>query len=194
LQALAHSAEGDAVAQKNVEDFLMRSLANAPLVPTGIAAYAALARINPRSSALNALLQTAASANEPVHWRAALDALGGLGESAKPIARQLGEVLIATEDPARQEALCRALLTLRPAHRDLPAACIVQRVQQAGGRSAAAHCLLLCLCPKEFASAAPIVRQRFAIADPALKAVLAQTFKTLTATELTMPVTESGVE
>lgn len=192
LQALAMSTDGDSSAQQTIDAYLMRSVANAPLVPTGVAVYAALVRINPKSSALTALVQTACAATEPAHWRTALEALSGLGESAKPAARQLAEALVATDDPVRQEAICRTLVAIRAGFKELPVQYVVQRVRDAAVRSAAAHCLLLCLCPKEFAPAATIVRQRFVASEAALKAVLAQTYKTLTGTELTVDADKSG--
>ncbi len=192
LQALAMSTDGDVSAQRTIDAFLMRSVANAPLVPTGVAVYAALVRINPKSSALPALVQTACAATESTHWRAALEALSALGETAKPAARQLAEALVVTDDPVRQEAICRTLTAIRAGFKELPAQAVVQRVRDAAVRSAAAHCLLLCLCPKEFAPAATVVRQRFAASEAVLKPVLAQTYKTLTGTELTEETAKSG--
>ena len=106
------------------------------------------------------------------------------GASARPAIRSLADSLVATDDPVRQEAICRTLAGLRANFKELPTECIVQRVRDAAVRSAAAHCLLLCLCPKEFAPAAAVVRQRFAASEAALKAVLSQTYKTLTGAEL----------
>jgi hypothetical protein len=57
-------------------------------------------------------------------------------------------------------------------------------VQSAPDRSTAAHCMLLCLHPKEFAKAATLVQQRFTAAGDALRSALAQTYKTLTGNEL----------
>jgi hypothetical protein len=94
-------------------------------------------------------------------------------------------MLAATDDPAREELLCRTLVRLRSPAQDLPVARVLQRVQSAPDRSTAAHCMLLCLHPKEFLQAATVVQQRFLAASEALRKALAQTYKTLTGTELT---------
>ena len=180
LLALARSAGGDAVAQRKVEGFLMRSLSGRRHLPTGIAEYAALAQLNPQGGAMAALVQVAASTSDSEQSYAALDALGDLGEAARPVARQIADLLVATDDPAREELLCRTLVRLRPPHRDLPARHVVQRVSSGLDRGAAANCMLLCLHPRDFAAAAAVVRQRFEVASNALQQVLSQVHRTLT--------------
>jgi hypothetical protein len=185
LHALVKSAGDDAASRSKVEAFVMRSLGGAPLVPAGIAGYTALARLNPRGPAIAALLQVAGDAANPEASGAALEALGALGEAARPAARSIAQMLAATDEPAREELLCRTLVRLRSSAGDLPIARVLQRVQSAPDRSTAAHCMLLCLHPKEFAQAAAVVQQRWQAAGEALQKALAQTHKTLTGTELT---------
>lgn len=187
LQALVRSAGDDASSRSKVEGFLLRSLAGAPLVPAGIAGYAALARLDPKGAGLAALVRIAGEPADREASSAALDALGQLGETAQPAAKGLARTLAATDDPAREELLCRTLVQLRAAAVDLPQARIAQRVQSAPDRSAAAHCMLLCLHPKEFAQAAATVQQRFVAAGEGLQKVLAQTYQTLTGTGLAAP-------
>ncbi|MEO8654591.1 MAG: hypothetical protein ABI409_10755, partial [Ramlibacter sp.] len=74
---------------------------------------------------------------------------------------------------------------LRSPGKDVPIARVLQRVKSAPDRSTAAHCMLLCLHPKEFAQAATVVQQRWLVAGEALQKALAQTYKTLTGSELT---------
>lgn len=185
LQALVMSAGDDSTARGKVEGFLMRSLAGAPLVPAGIAGYTALALLNPNGAALAALVKIAGDANNPETSSTALDAVGALGETARPAARAIAQMLTVTDDPAREELLCRTLVRLRSPAREVPIARVLQRVQNAPDRSAAAHCLLLCLHPKDFAQAATVVRQRCTTASKALRDALAQTYKILAGTELT---------
>lgn len=185
LQALVASAGDDKASRGKVESFLMRSLAGAPLVPTGIAGYASLARLDPRGPAIAALVQVAADRGNREASCAALEALGTLGEMAQPAAKNLAQLLAETDDPAREELLCRTLVLLRSPAKDVPLARVLQRVEGAPDRSTAAHCMLLCLHPKEFAQAATVVKERCAAAGEALRQALQQTYKILTGTELT---------
>ena len=193
LQALVESTGGDAMARGKVEDFVSRSLADAPLLPAGIAAYTLLVRVNPQGAALTALVRIAGEATDVETSIAALEALGALGEAARPAAKRIAQSLVATEDPAREELLCRTLVRLRSPAKDLPMARVLQRVQAAPDRSTAAHCMLMCLHPKEFPQAASLVRQRCLAAGDALQKALAQTYKTLTGTEMTGPTVAGKV-
>lgn len=184
LQALVKSAGKDASARRKVEDFVVRSLAGVPLVPAGIAGYAMLAQVNPDGVAIPALVRVASDAGNVEASTAALEALGALGEVARPAGAALAQLLAATDDPAREELLCRTLVQVRLPAGDVPIARVLQRVQGAPDRSTAAHCMLLCLHPREFAQAAAPVQQRFQGAGEALRNALAQTYKTLTGTEL----------
>lgn len=184
LQALVKSAGQDNSARRKVEDFVMRSLAKVPLVPAGIAGYAMLAQLDPNGVGIPALVRVASDAANAEASAAALEALGALGEHARPAGTAIAQLLAATEDPAREELLCRTLVQMRLQARDVPIARVLQRVQGAPDRSTAAHCMLLCLHPKEFGQAAAAVQQRFQGAGEALRDALAQTYKTLTGTEL----------
>lgn len=184
MLALVQSAGNSASSRRSIEIFVMGRLAGAQLLPTGIAGYAALAKLNPQGSAIPALLRVAARADDAEISGAALQTLGDLGETAKAAAPSVAQMLVGTDDPAREELLCRTLVNLCPAQRDLPIARVLQRVADAPERGAAAHCMLLCLHPKELRQAAVVVRRRFEVATDALKPVLAQTYKTLCGVEL----------
>jgi hypothetical protein len=185
LQALVASAGEDAASRAKVEAFVMRSLAGAPLLPTGVAGYACLAGLSRGGASLAALVRIASDTAEPQAAVAALEAIGTLGEPAQAAAPGLAQVLAATDEPAREELLCRTLVRVRCTARDVPMARVRQRLENSPERSTAAHCMLLCLHPKDFAPAATLVQRRFAGAGEALRKTLAQTFKTLTGTELT---------
>jgi hypothetical protein len=184
LQALVESAGDDKASRSKIEAFVQRSLAGVPLLPSGIAGYSLLARINPQGAAITSLVQIAGDAANPDASSAALEALAQLGESARAASGSLAQMLAATDDPAREELLCRTLVRLRSPAKQVPIARVLQRVQSAPDRSTAAHCMLLCLHPKEFAQASTVVRQRCLEAGDALQQALAQTYKTLTGTEL----------
>jgi hypothetical protein len=185
LQALARTASGETGASRQVEDFLMRSLAGVPLLPAGIAGYAALASLKPEGSAMTALVRVAEDRKNSEASRAALEALGELGEAARRAAKPVADMLVATDDPAREEQLCRTMVRLRATAGEVPVARVLQRLQHAPDRGAAAHCMLLCLHAKQFREAAPAVLRRHAQAGDALRPLLAQTYKALTGTELT---------
>ena len=182
LTALARSA-GDSTENKRVvEQFVMRSLPSAPIVPTGIAGYTALAQMQPGGAATVVLGRVASTASEAEHWKAALAALTTLGEAAQSAAPELGKALAVLDDPEREESMCRVMVSIRAKEQDVPLARVVQRIQTGPDRSAAAHCMLLCLHPKRFAPAAKIVAERHAVAGETLKVALAQTHKTLVGT------------
>ena len=192
MLALARSAGDDRAAQRSVDAFVMRSLPGTALLPTGIAVYAALTSINPHGAALAALVKVAADARAVEESSQALDAIGELGEVAHPAVCHVAEMLVATADPVREELLCRTLVKLRPAQRDLPLDRVLQRLREAPDRAAAAHCMLLCLYPNEFARAGAVLSQRFSVASNALRRVLSQTHKTLTGIELGGDVVAEG--
>lgn len=185
LQAVVKGASHDSASSTKVEGFVMRSLAGVPLVPAGVAGYAALARLNPGGSAVTALLRIAADTQNLDASTAALEALGELGESVKPAAQAVAQMLTTTDDPVREELLCRTLLRMRPTARDIPLARVLLRVKDGPDRSVAAHCMLLCLHPKEFRQAGAAIAQRYAQgAGDALQQALSQAHKTLTGVEL----------
>ncbi len=184
LLALVQSAGDSAASRRSIERFVMDRLAGARILPTGIAGYAALARLNPQGGAMAALLRLAEHADEAEISVAALQTLGDLGETATSAAPSVAQMLLVTDDPPREELLCRTLVKLRPAQRDVPLGRVLQRVAEAPERGAAAHCMLLCLYPREFARAALVVRRRFELATEALRPVLSQTHKALSGVEL----------
>ncbi len=185
LHALARSAGEDDRLRSQLEAYVMRNLPSAPLLPTGIAAYGALAHLNPQGPAIAALLQVAGDADNPAPSMAALEALAELGQAAQHTAKAVAHMLLTTEDSAREEALCRTLLRLKPTAKDLPIARVLQRVETAPDRACAAHCMLLGLHAKDLAPAAPVVSKRFALASAPLQKILSQTHKALTGIELT---------
>jgi hypothetical protein len=192
LHALARSAGKDNDMRGKLEAFVMRSLAGAPLMPTGIAGYCALAQLNPQGAAVGALVQVAADTSDNDKAFAALQALSDLGEIAQPAAKAVAQMLPATDDPAREEMLCRTLLRLKPSAKDLPLARVLQRVESAPDRACAAHCMLLCMHPKDFAPAAVVVHKRHAQSSAALQRILSQVHKTLAGVELTELEAESA--
>ncbi len=184
MLALVQSAGNSASSRRSIEIFVTDRLVGAELVPTGIAGYAALATLNPRGSAVQALVRVAERADEAEISGAALQALGDLGETARSAAAPVAAILVATDESAREELLCHTLVKLRAAQHDVPLARVLHRVAQAPDRGAAAHCMLLCLHPKEFGKAAVVVRRRFEVATEALRPVLSQTHRTLCDVEL----------
>jgi hypothetical protein len=184
LTALARSA-GDSPAHRNaVEQHIMRLLPAAPIIPTGIAGYTALAHMQPAGAATVVLARVAATATDPQHWKAALQALTTLGEAGQAAASELGRALVEMVDPEREEATCRALAGVRAKEKDVPLPTMMARIQAGPERSAAAHCMLLCLHAKAFAPAAKVVRERYAVASAALRPALSQTHLALAGTKL----------
>lgn len=183
LTALARSASDSAENMRVVEQYVMRSLPGAPIFPTGIAGYTALAQMKPGGAATVVLGRIATTATETGHWKAALAALTTLGEAAQSVAPELGKALAVLDDPEREESVCRVMASIRAKENDVPLARVVQRIQAGPERSAAAHCVLLCLHPKRFAPVARIVAERYSVAGDLLKPALAQTYKTLVGTE-----------
>jgi hypothetical protein len=194
LDALAKSCGDDAQRKQTVEDFLIRGLKDQPLVPVGVAVFTALARMNPNGRGLASLVSVASQKNDRAAADAALTAISQLGRDAKSAGRDLAKLLAATDDPAREEALCRLLVTLETPASELPVARIIDRVATAPDRASAAHCLLLAFHAKQFQAAADMVRQRFDKASAALQRVLAATYKALTGQILDAPKPQSGAQ
>jgi hypothetical protein len=103
-----------------------------------------------------------------------------LGETAQPAAEGLGQALQSMDEPAREEGFCRTLVSIRAKPQDIPIARVLDRIQNGPERSAAAHCMLLCLHAKQFSRGAAVVGQRYGVASGALKPTLEQTYLTLT--------------
>jgi hypothetical protein len=185
LAALAKSAGDDATGKRAVEAFVIRHVAGQAIVPTGIAAYVALAQLNPGGQGLNSLIRIVSEGTDSTHVLAALAAIGQLGETAKAATRAIADRLVTTVDPALEEALCRAFVQVRGEAQHVPLPCVLKRIADAPDRAVAAHCMLLGMHPKAFTNAVVVLQQRFVSAGDALKAILAQTYKLLTGTELT---------
>ena len=171
LAALARSAGTSDDDKRRVEQFVLRSLQGQALMPTGVAGYAALARLNPDGVAPLALAKIAAADDDEAAI-AAINALAQMGETGKTAIPGLIEALAQTENPEREEAICRALLTMRVRANDVPLPRVLKRVETAPDRSVAAHCLLLSMHAKLFAAASKVVAARYAIAGDALQRVL----------------------
>lgn len=192
LTALAKSAKDEDAARRTVEDYVVRSLVKQPIIPTGIAGYVALAELNGGGAGLAALAAIVREANDPDHLKSAVEALGGLGSIARPAARDVATRLVATDDFTLEELLCRTLVQIQAVADDIPLPRVVNRIGSAPDPSVVPHCMLLTLHPKEFASAAVIIKKRFDIAMEPLKSALALTYKILTKTELTGGAAASG--
>ena len=171
LTALAKSAGSSDDDKARVEKFILQSLEGQSLVPTGVAGYAALARLNPNGSAPNALAQIAAG-DDNVAALAAIQALAQMGEAAKPVISKLALALSQSDEPTREEALCRALLAIKLRVNDVPLARVLQRIETGPDRAVAAHALLLSAHAKSFAAAAAVVAKRYASSSEALQRVL----------------------
>lgn len=184
LSALAHSAMASAQSRSAVEQFVMRGVEGEPLVPTGIAAYAALAKLNPDGAALQALTRVAIEATDPIHWRAAIDTLSSLGENATGSSAALANALEKIDDPEREELLCQMLVQIKVRADDLPIQRMIHRIAKAPDRAAAAHCMLIALHAKKFLAISKVVHERFAGASDALARVLSKTHEALAGTPL----------
>lgn len=171
LSALAYSAGNSSDNKLRVEQYVLRSLQGQALMPTGIAGYAALARLNPGGVAPAALAKIAATDDDQTAI-AAVNAIAQLGEIAKPVIPALIDALTKTEAPEREEAICRALLALRVNANDVPLPRVLKRIESAPDRAVAAHCLLLSLHAKSFAAASRVIAARFQSSGDALRGVL----------------------
>jgi hypothetical protein len=190
LQAVVASAGSNEDARGKLQAYLLRALPQAPLLPTGVATYAALAQLDSKGPAVQALVEIAVRSNEDAPTLAALDALIALGETARPTAiKPLSELHAKALSPVVEERLCRTLLSLRPGAAELPIRQILRRVMEAPDRGAAANCMLLGMHPRDYAAAATYLRQRFERAARGLQDVLSQTHKTLTGVALATPGT-----
>lgn len=191
LAALALSAGNSSDGKQRVEAYVLRSLQGQPLLPTGIAGYAALARLNPDSIAPAALAKIAA-ADDDATALAAISALAQMGESGRSAIPGLVEALRQSTNAEREEAICRALLPLKVRVGDIPLPHILKRIEIADDRAVAAHCLLLCLHAKPFASASKAVAARYAVAGEALQRVLDEVHHQLVGKRLTLAATTAA--
>ncbi len=186
LAALALSAGSSADGMQRVEQYVLRSLQGQVLMPTGIAGYSALARLNPSGVAPQALAKIA-MAEDKATAMAAILALVQLGEGARSAIPGLVQALGQTEEPEREEALCRALVALRAAADDIALPRTLQRIEHGPDRVVAAHALLLSLHAKAFARTASVVAVRHSKSSVALQSVLNELHFQLAGTRLTEP-------
>ncbi|MBL8310070.1 MAG: hypothetical protein JNL19_06595 [Burkholderiales bacterium] len=184
LQALALSTDGEAAAARTVESFIMARLNERSSVSVLIASYVALTAIGRGDGAIRALVTVATTAGNGADRLAALGALCQLGPRAVAAADGLGQALAATQDPESEEALCRALVQIKAPPDAVRFQHSAARIANGPDRSAAAHCMLLCLHPSSSSSAAAIIASKFETATDALRPVLASTFKVLSGREL----------
>lgn len=186
LAALALSAGSSADAMQRVEKYILRSLQGKALLPTGIAGYAALARLNPSGVAPQALAKIAGGDDDATAL-AAITAIIQLGERGKPAIAGLVQALVHTDNPEREEAICRALIALQIEANDVPLQRTLQRIEHGPDRVVAAHALLLSLRAKSFARTAPVVARRHATSSVALQGVLNELHFQLAGAHLTEP-------
>ena len=182
LDLLAASAGTSKAKQKQVEDFVLRTLKGETSIPVMVAGYAALTRLNPNGSGVLALTQVVVAATQWSDAMLALTALSQMGELARAAIPGLVKLLVTTDEPEREDALCRALLELKIADREVPIARVVQRIESGPDQSVVAHCIFLSLHRKPFARLAPVVAARFVHASTTegLKLVLDAVYEMLT--------------
>ena len=171
LAALALSARNSSDNKQRVEQYVMRSLQGQAILPTGIAGYAALARLNPGGVAPLALAKIAATEDDRTAI-AAINALAQLGEIGRPAIPGLIEALSKTDSPEREEAICRALLPLKVSANDLPLPRVLHRIEKAPDRAVAAYCMLISMHAKSLSAASRVVAARYAVSGEALQRVL----------------------
>ena len=192
LAALAKSAKEDAGSRRTVDAFVVRSLAGQPLIPTGISGYVALAELNNGGAGLTALGTIVKQATEPEHLKAALLALGQLGELARPVVGDVVERLLRTDVFEQEELLCRVLVQIKARAGDIPLSRVINRIGSAPDQNVVPHCMLLTMYPKDFAHAAVVVKRRFELAEEPLKAALALTYKIITKIDLNGSASAAG--
>ncbi|MDW8311716.1 MAG: hypothetical protein RMK02_03130 [Burkholderiales bacterium] len=178
LDTLARSAGEESAKRRAVESFLTEAATSVPLVPVGMGILTALVRLEPSRSRLQALAQLAGHADETVALTA-LASLARLGKLAQALRSELLALLARTDDPAREEALCRLLVGLDPRGTELPLERMMQRIASGPERAVAAHCLLAAAQAEAARPLAALIEQRFATGTPALRPVLSATHEQL---------------
>ncbi len=162
LDLLAASAGTSDAKKQQIEDYVLRTLKGETNISIMVAGYAALARLNPKGPGVVALTQVVAAAPQWSDSMLALTALSQMGELARAAIPLLVKQLVETDDPEREDALCKALLEMRISDREVPLGHVVQRIESGPDQSVVAHCIFLSLHRKPFARLAPIVAARFA--------------------------------
>lgn len=184
MDLLAASAGQDESRRTQVLDYVMRSLAQVTSLPALVAGNSALARLNPDGPAVLGLCALAAKAENAAAAQPALNAITQLGDRAGRAVPELVVQLKATDDPEREEALCKTLLAARIAEQDVPLPRVIERVRVAPDRAVAAHCMLIAMHAKAFAKLAPVIAERFARAEPPLQTMLDCVYEMLTGQHL----------
>lgn len=184
LDVLAASAGTSAPRRSQVEDYVLRGLADAKEMPKvvslTIAAYACLARMNPAGAGVTGLIGVAQSTAPSEQRIEAISAIGRLGESAKQAITGLVQALEQSDDPAIEEAICHALMPLGIAEHEVPLKRTLERVETGPEQAVVAHCMLLALHAKPFAKAAPIIARKIEAASDALKPMLDAVYEMMT--------------
>jgi hypothetical protein len=171
-------------AQRKIEAWLMGVLAQAPLLPTGVAGYTALAGMAAGGVGLDALSTVVCESEDAEIRKTALAALGNLGALATPCAARLASLLQNDNDPDFELLLCQTLVKMRAPASALPLPTLIERVQLAAPRLAAAHAMLITLGGKTFARAADALRARHAAGPELLRAPMDQAHQVLTGNAL----------
>ena len=193
LTALALSAGTSDDNKRRVENYLVRSLEGQSIFPTAIAGYAAVAQLNPKSSAPLLLAKIAAGADDGAAL-AAIDAIARLGISASGATPALVEALIQTEHVEREDALCKALVQLQIRAADVPLPRVLQRIADAEGSVALAHCSLLCLHARAFSATASVVAARHAKSGETLQDALSEVHLSLAGRKLAPVAPQSAAK
>ena len=180
LDLLAASAGKAVSKQRQVEDFVLRTLRGETNISMMVAGYAALARLNPSGPGVAALAQVAGSAPQWSDSMLALTALSQLEQQARAAIPALVKQLVETDDPEREEALCHTLLLLQISDREVPIARVLQRVESGPDKAVAAHCIFLALHSKPFARVAPVVVTRATKSSETLIPLLSAVHEILT--------------
>lgn len=180
LDLLAASAGKAESKQRQVEDFVLRTLRGETNIALLVAGYAALARLNPSGLGVSALAQVAGSALQWSDSMLALTALSQLEKPARAAIPALVKQLVETDDPAREEALCHTLLLLQISDREVPIARTLQRIESGPDQAVAAHCIFLSLHAKPFARAAPVLASRATKSSETLVPLLSAVHEMLT--------------
>ena len=186
LALLAASAGSAESKQRQVEAYITRSLHGESATSALVAGYVALARLNPRGVGAVALAKIAGAAQILPDAVLALTALGQLGTLGRPAVPLLVEQLINTDDPEREDLLCRALLQLEITEREVPLTRALQRIECGPDKTVFAHCIFLSMYRESFARAAPVLAKRFTTSSEALKPLLDAVYKMLTGRQLTV--------
>lgn len=183
LATLAHFAQ-TVEARQQLTAWLRDALANAPLLPTAIAGFTALARLGVDPIGVDALVKIVEESPEPAARMAALNALGSLGETATPCAAKLAKLLNRPHEADFEIALCQALVKIRAPTSALPMATLTERLTTAVPPVAVAYAMLITLGGRQFARAAKAIEERHQIGPEPLRPALTNAYYILTGNTL----------